>query len=129
MHTISKQHNKIKVLIAMFFAVIFAAFGDISLSKGMKIIGAADPDSWRQALLMALVNPYVLAGVGFLLVFLTLYLISLSWESLSYVLPLTAADYILVTLLAFYLLHEPVSPLRWIGSVFVAFGIALVART
>ena len=44
-------------------------------------------------------------------------------------LPLTAADYVLVTLLAYFLLGEDVSPIRWLGSIMVAIGIALVART
>ena len=61
--------------------------------------------------------------------FLILYLVSLSWEELSYVLPLTAANYVLVTILACLVLHEHVSALRWSGSVLVMIGIGLVART
>jgi uncharacterized membrane protein len=47
----------------------------------------------------------------------------------SYVLPLTAADYVLVTLLAYFLLGEPVCAFRWTGSVLVAAGLAIVARS
>jgi len=61
--------------------------------------------------------------------FLLLYLLSLSWDDLSFVLPLTAADYILVTVFAKFLLHEPVSPIRWTGSAMVAIGIGLVTRS
>ncbi|NLN78433.1 MAG: EamA family transporter, partial [Armatimonadetes bacterium] len=58
-----------------------------------------------------------------------LYLASLSWEDLSYVLPLTAGDYVLITVLAFFFLHEHVDVLRWVGSVLVTAGIVLVARS
>ncbi len=123
------RNNKARVMVVMFFAVIFGAFGDISLRKGMKTIGELEFRSMYQALVTASSNVYVLGGVFLLIAFLVLYLASLSWEDLSYVLPLTAADYVLVTLFAYFLLQEDVSPLRWAGSVLVASGIALVART
>ncbi|MCL5102626.1 MAG: EamA family transporter [Armatimonadetes bacterium] len=124
-----RRRNKIKVLMVMFFAVIIGALGDISLSKGMKAVGAIEHETLLKAFVAGTTNPFVLAGVGLLIFFLFLYLASLSWEDLSFVLPLTAADYVLVTLLAHFLLKEDVSPLRWAGSVLVATGIAIVART
>jgi len=129
MSTTSHRRNKVKVLAAMTVAVIVGSFGDISLSRGMKMVGAIDPPTLVDAFVCAATNPYVLGGVGLLITFLFLYLASLSWEDLSFVLPLSAADYVLVTLLAYFLLGEDVNHLRWLGSVFVALGVALVART
>ena len=129
MRRLGTNNNKARVMVVMFFAVVFGAFGDISLRKGMKTIGAMEFRSMYQALVTAASNVYVLGGVVLLIAFLVLYLASLSWEDLSYVLPLTAADYVLVTLFAYFLLSEDVSPLRWAGSVLVASGIALVAKT
>ncbi len=120
---------KIKVLLVMSAAITLAAFGDVSLSKGMKQVGAAEHRTIFDAFSFAIANPYVLGGVGLLIAFLCLYLASLSWEDLSFVLPLAAADYVLVTLLAFLLLGENVSPLRWVGSILVAAGVVLVAKT
>lgn len=128
MHSSSARRNKIRVLIVMFVAVVLGALGDISLSKGMRLVGSMEAGGTLN-MLSAVLNIYVIMGVLLQLSFLILYLISLSWEELSYVLPLTAADYILVTIFAFFLLHEPVSPLRWAGSALVAIGIGLVART
>jgi uncharacterized membrane protein len=125
----SRRRTRLKVLVVMFVAVVLGSLGDVSLSKGMKWIGAAHFENVYQAALSALTNLYIVAGVGLLIGFLLLYLASLSWEDLSFVLPLTAADYVLVTLLAHFLLHEDVSPLRWAGSVLVAAGIGLVARS
>lgn len=117
------------MLVVMFVAVVCGAFGDISLRKGMKMVDATCPCGPLHAFTTTMTNHYVISGILMLLIFLLLYLYSLSWEDLSYVLPLTAADYVLVTLLAFFLLDEPVTALRWTGSVLVATGIALVARS
>ncbi|MCE5314331.1 MAG: EamA family transporter [Armatimonadota bacterium] len=129
MHGLRLTKNKIKVLVAMFFAVIFGAFGDISIRYGMRSVECAYHPNIASHFVCAATNPFVWMGVFLLILFFILYLASLSWEELSYVLPLTAADYVLVTLLAYFLLGEDVSPLRWAGSVLVAFGIALVVRT
>lgn len=123
------RRNRIKVLLVMLVAVVLGALGDVSLSKGMKSVGAVEYQNIYQAALSAMTNIYVVSGVALLICFLLLYLASLSWEELSFVLPLTAADYVLVTLLAYFLLHEDVSALRWAGSVLVAAGIGLVARS
>ena len=123
------RRNKAKVLVVMFFAVVFGAFGDVSLSKGMKAVAAMPTGGVVHTVVAVFTNAYVVGGILLLVGFLTLYLASLSWESLSFVLPLTAADYVLVTVLAHFLLGEDVSPIRWLGSIAVALGIALVART
>lgn len=128
MDVVRKRKSKARVLILMTIAVVFGAFGDVSISRGMKLVAAGTYSSVGQMLLSVL-NIYVVGGVVLLAAFLVMYSIALSWEDLSYVLPLTAADYVLVTLLAYFLIHEDVSPLRWAGSVLVALGIALVART
>lgn len=124
-----RRSNKLKVMIVMFIAVVFGALGDVSLSKGMKAVNAMDTGGVLGTFIATMTNPYVILGIGLLITFLLLYLASLSWEELSYVLPLTAADYVLVTLFAYFLLKEDVSPMRWAGSVLVAIGIGLVART
>lgn len=129
MSSTSYRRNKARVIAVMTVAVVLGAFGDVSLSKGMKMVGAVDHPTLLRAFMSAATNPYVLGGVGLLIAFLFLYLASLSWEDLSFVLPLSAADYVLVTLLAYFLLGEDVNHLRWLGSVFVALGVALVART
>lgn len=125
----TNRRNKLKVIIVMLIAVIFGALGDVSLSKGMKIVDAMNTNSVISTFIATITNPYIIGGIFLLIVFLLLYLASLSWEDLSYVLPLSAADYVLVTLFAYFLLKEDVSPLRWAGSVLVAVGISLVART
>ena len=124
-----RRNNRIKVLIAMSFAVIFSAIGNVCLSRGMRCIGETGYNCARDAISGTLVHPYIIVGVLLMGAFLLLYLASLSWEDLSYVLPLTAGDYVLITVLAFFFLHENVDALRWTGAVLVTVGIVLVARS
>ena len=98
-------------------------------NPGMRCVGATGYECAREAILGALTHPYLIIGVVLMFGFLLLYLASLSWEDLTYVMPFTAGDYVLVTILAFFILQEPVGPLRWAGSLLVALGIILVARS
>ena len=125
----SVSRKKIKVLSAMSLGVTLAALGTVSLSHGMRCVGASGYECAHDAVLGAVTHPYIVLGVLLMFGFLLLYLACLSWEDLSYVLPLTAGEYVLVTLLAFFVLHEPVNALRWAGTVLVAAGIAIVARS
>ena len=123
-----RRNNKPKVLVTMLFAVIALAMGDIMLRRGMGTVGVSHFQSIPQ-LLVSVANSNVIIGILFMIVFFVLYLAALSWEDLSFVLPLTAADYILVTLIADIWLREHVSPIRWGGTMLVAVGIALVTRS
>jgi drug/metabolite transporter (DMT)-like permease len=53
----------------------------------------------------------------------------LSRADLSYVLPVTSLSYILIALMGHFLLHERVSMLRWVGTVMITSGVAIVGRT
>ena len=126
---VKKRNNKIRVLVVMLIAVILGSLGDVSLRNGMKAVAEMPYIGVIPAFIATMTNIYVIIGILFQLSFLFLYLTSLSWERLSFVLPLTAADYVLVTIFAHFLLHENVCPFRWAGSCLVAIGIAMVART
>jgi uncharacterized membrane protein len=63
--------------------------------------------------------------IGWLLLRMSL----LSVADLSYVLPVTAAGYVISTFLGRVVLHEQVSLTRWIGSILISVGAALVVST
>jgi drug/metabolite transporter (DMT)-like permease len=106
---------------------LFASFGDISLSYGMKRIGPISAARWTQ-LIAAVFNPWVAVGIVLLLGFLACYLSALSWSDLTYVLPATAFGYVLLALLSVWLLGERVTVSRWIGILLVSSGVAIVTR-
>src|SRR5258708_25454903 len=87
----------------------------------MKSFGAVAPSQILH-LFSAVLNPYVFLGIFFLLAFMSAYLSALSWADLTYVLPATAFGYVFIALIARFLLHEHISPVRWLGIVLITAG-------
>jgi len=106
---------------------VFAAAGDSMLSHGMKQAGNISIHH-LEAVVLAILNPWVAVGILLLLAFFASYMNALSWADLTYVLPATSLGYVLLELVARFLLHEEVSPLRWLGIALISGGVGFVAR-
>jgi drug/metabolite transporter (DMT)-like permease len=115
-----------RVLVIMLAAVLALALGETALAKGMKQTARIE-GTWMELVLATVRNDWVLAGSLLLLVHLGLYLLALRYADLSFALPLTAASYPLSALLARYYLHEQVGTGRWLGTLFITVGVAIVA--
>ena len=74
----------------------------------------------------AFLNLPVIAGIALLIGFLSAYLTALSWADLTYVLPATAMGYIITAGMAKVLLHENVTPRRWIGILLITVGVGFI---
>src|SRR5271165_7576175 len=96
------------------------------LSHGMKQIGSISVHH-LQGVIFAVLNPWVAVGILFLLAFFATYMTALSWADLTYVLPATSLGYVLLALVARFVLHEYVSPLRWLGIVLITGGVGFIA--
>ncbi len=121
-----------KTAVCLLVVVLANAAGNVSLSYGMRQVGSIasySPLGLVASGVRAMTNPWVAAGVVLLLVFFLAHMILLSWADLSYVLPVTAAGYILVTLLSWSILGENVHTVRWLGATLIAAGVALVGST
>jgi drug/metabolite transporter (DMT)-like permease len=106
---------------------ISAPTGDSLLDRGMShmpAISLAHPG----ALITAVFNPWIIAGIAMLICFFTSYLTALSWADLTYVLPATGFGNVLVALLSRFWLHEPISAYRWAGIVLITLGVGSVAQ-
>lgn len=115
--------RKYRVLLAV---IVFAACGDVSLSRGMKTFGAVTLAN-VSGLLPALLNPWVVLGIVMLILFFVSYLSALSWADLTYVLPASAVSYVLMVLLARFFLQENVTIWRWLGVALITLGVGFVA--
>jgi drug/metabolite transporter (DMT)-like permease len=73
-------------------------------------------------------NKMIVASVVAMAVSFFAFIELLSLADLSFAVPATAGSYILETILAKYLLKEPVTLGRWAGASLVACGVALLAR-
>ena len=105
---------------------VFAAAGDSMLSHGMKQVGSVSFHQ-LQNLVLAITNPWVAVGILLLLGFFATYMNALSWADLTYVLPATSLGYVLLALVARFVLHEQISPLRWLGIALISGGVGFVA--
>jgi drug/metabolite transporter (DMT)-like permease len=105
---------------------VFAAAGDSMLSHGMKQVGSISVHH-LQDVIFAVLNPWVAVGILLLLAFFATYMTALSWADLTYVLPATSLGYVLLALVARFVLHEHVSPMRWLGIVLITGGVGFIA--
>lgn len=107
--------------------ILFGAAGDSLLSYGMKLAGSI---SLRHlsSLVLVVLNPWIAAGILFLLGFFASYMVALSWADLTFVLPATSFGYVLLTLIAKFLLHEHVTWTRWLGILFISAGVGFVTQ-
>jgi drug/metabolite transporter (DMT)-like permease len=115
--------RKYLVLVAV---VIFAACGDVSLSRGMHDFGPVTGSNWH-LLLSVFRNPWILTGIVFLLGFFGAYITALSWADLTFILPATALSYVLMALLAKIFLNENVTLGHWVGIGLITAGVGFVA--
>jgi drug/metabolite transporter (DMT)-like permease len=105
---------------------VFGTAGDSLLARGMKEIGGISLYHLH-SLLLAILNPWVAAGIVLLLAFFASYMSALSWADLTYVLPATSLGYVLVALIARFGFHEAISPTRWLGIALITAGVGFVA--
>jgi multidrug transporter EmrE-like cation transporter len=121
-----------KTIIVLFFAICAQTLGDVSLTRGMKSVGEVntlDPGELFNIGLQVFANPLIWLGVLLLGVFFGLYLAALSWADLSFVLPVTSFGYAMNAFMSWRLLGEHVSITRWLGTLIICLGVAVVSRT
>ena len=122
----------LRVLISMIVATGSAALGTILVRRGMQQVGSLEnyaPLALLGYFWHALSNPYVIFGTALNAVFYALYLAALSWTEVTVVVPMTAIEYGMATILAILLLKENVPPIRWAGIALVIIGVILIARS
>ena len=102
--------------------------GNLSLSRGMhqvgKVVSASPLDYVR-----VFANPWTVAGVCILVVWMIIDLALLSRADLSFVMPVTASAYVLIAIAGRFLLHDNISGVRWAGILVITLGAVLVGET
>jgi ceramide glucosyltransferase len=106
-----------------------SSLGEILSAKGMRKVGDVSfrPKELAGSLGRMIRNPYLFGGIGCLAVAFFSFITLLSYLDLSYVAPLTAVTYITNTLGARFFLKERISKSRWIGTMLVAIGVAVIS--
>jgi drug/metabolite transporter (DMT)-like permease len=119
-----KRRNQWLIVLVVLTNVI----GNVVLSHGMRetgaIVSASPLDYFR-----AFTNPWTVAGVVVLAIWMVSNLALLSRADLSFVLPVTASGYVLIALAGHFGLGERISALRWIGIIAISLGVVLAEET
>ena len=109
--------------------VLSGTGGDIAVTHAMKQIGEVKnfaPRALLGVLWRALKSKWMWLAIALMTVAFFSLLALLSWAEVSFVVPATAANYVVGALGARFLLKERVSQTRWAGLLLVAAGVALV---
>ena len=128
----SRQDLHLKTAILIFIMISLTPLGDTFLGKGMKQIGAMG--TWAPASLFhfffrSFTSGTIWIGIGLQLAYFIAYLLVLSWADYSYVQPASSGVYVLIALLAHFVLRETISPLRWAGVAVICAGVFVVGHT
>jgi len=115
-------------LLLVFIAVALGAVGQICLKQGMGGMRISGPLPQKLVgLVSAIFTPYVFCGLFLYAVSTLFWLTVLTTQELSYVYPMIAVGYVVVTVLSLVFLHEQVSPLRWLSLFIICVGVAMLA--
>ena len=125
---IDSRSRELKNQVFVCLAVIANTLGNFLLSVGMHAV-QLKPSASPLGYLCIFANPWIDAGVVLLIVWFASQLSLLSWADLSYVLPVTAASYVLTAVLGRIFLHEFISLARWFGICVISTGVMLVVGT
>jgi len=109
--------------------ILTNAAGDVLVTKGMKETGEVSSLKPRELLFTAkkmLSQRSFLLGIFSLVLSFFAFLSVLSWADLSFVVPATSLVYVVSIVGARLFLKEKVSPMRWVGSLLVCLGVALI---
>jgi drug/metabolite transporter (DMT)-like permease len=122
---------RIKTFVMILAMVACANAGDLMLKRGMTKIGAVPLSlaGLQHAFLLTVTSATIWIAILFLIGFTVSYMVLMSWADYSYVMPAGAFGYALLTLLAVLVLHESVSPRRWLGVLLICVGELLVGLT
>ncbi len=115
----------------MFLAIVVfsGTGGEIAVTHAMKQIGEVknfSPRALLGVLWRALKSRWMWLGIVLMTVAFFSLLALLTWAEVSFVVPATAANYVVGAVGARFLLKERVSQARWAGLLLVAAGVALV---
>jgi uncharacterized membrane protein len=124
----TKPVTLLRVWAIVFLFIALKAVGNLSLAWGMKHfpqVMSANPIPYIEAMF----NPFVALGVLALILALLTRMALLSLADLSYVLPVTAIGYVIAAFMGKTFLSETVSGQRWLGTVLIFLGAALVGST
>jgi len=126
--TFPLKRRLVKTYAILLLFIAQKAVGNLSLAWGMKRLPAS-PGVDPLLYIRAMFDPFVAAGIAALVLALLTRMVLLSLADLSFVLTVTAIGYVIAALLGHFVLHEAVTDRRWLGTILICVGAALVSSS
>ena len=113
----------------LLFNVILSVLGQILLKQGMNQVGEISGSFQQMApkLIQALMNPFVIGGIGVYGSTTLIWLVVLSRIKLSVAYPMISLGYIFSILFSWLLFKEDVPKIRVLGAFVICIGVYLVS--
>jgi drug/metabolite transporter (DMT)-like permease len=119
-----------KLFLILLIGLVFESTGIVFLKKGMTQIGdikVINAGEVARIIKTGVTNSYILLGVFFQALFFACLLILMSKNDISFLWPLTSLTFVFATVAAIVFLHEHVTPVRWLGVVFIMIGAGCIS--
>ena len=130
LHVAAAEHTGRAIsMTLLLISVSFAVAGQVTLKSAMNRIGrigSAQVSEAGDTLLRAAKEPLLWVGLILFGISALFWLVVLSRVPLSVAYPIVGISYILIVLFARIFLNEHVPPVRWLGVIVVAVGIAII---
>jgi drug/metabolite transporter (DMT)-like permease len=127
-----KIRLRVKTYALILLMVTLNPISNILLKEGMDRVGPMA--SWAPPVVVrfffrAFTTGAIWLAIACLLAFFVSYLLVLSWADYTFVQPSAALSNGLTALLALLILHEFISPIRWVGILLICSGVFVVGHT
>jgi drug/metabolite transporter (DMT)-like permease len=119
----------VRDIISLAVVIVGGTAGELAVTRTMKGIGEVHsfaPVNLLRVIGRAFRSGWMWLGLSLMAVSFFALLMLLSWENVSFVVPLTALSYVLGALGGKFLLGERIEARRWIGVALVCLGVLLV---
>ncbi len=114
--------------ILIIISIVLGACGQIIMKMGTSQLTVSGLSIMNQ-LLKYFTNIPILTGLVLYTLSAVFWIFAISKVQLSVAYPMVASGYVLVVILSYLLLHEPVSSLRILGLIVVVAGVVIIANS
>ena len=120
----------VKLLSILFVGLLCESAGVVLLKKGIMQIG--DVHSYTASEIFRVVksgltNQTIWLGILFEAIFFIGLLVLMAESDVSFLWPLTGLSFVFATFSAMWFLNEHVSPVRWVGVMFIVLGAGFIS--
>lgn len=118
-------------LVYILISVLASAAGQLMLKKGMSSLGPLTlaPNELGSIVVRLTTNPYVIIGLGIYGVATLFWLTALSRVQLSFAYPFVSLNFLVILIASWRLFDESFTFPRLVGTLVIAVGVLLIARS